>query len=291
MSNVKNNKLNKQAFSVVIPNYNGEGVLRETLDGVIGSFVKPEKIIIVDDLSTNVSRETLKQIIKSTTCSLQVNPLEWVSLIKNKENYGPTKSRNIGAREAVGEYIIFLDNDIVVLKDSFEKLVSFMNVRRGVGVCGAMIKNKEGDPMWWNAGWDLNIFRASVGRVFGFFIKLFPKSEKLKELSMPFSLNYWNRDKALKVDWVVEGCFIVRKDIFDEVGGFDEQFFMGHEGPDLCRMIRNKGYEVYFNPEVVVIDQENHTHSKTNRHKWLETGRLKYFKKWTKLRCKYANEY
>lgn len=147
------------------------------------------------------------------------------------------------------------------------------------GAVGAKIIPAGNNKMWWNAGWDMNHFRQSAGYLTGFLLKIFPNSEFLKKLSMKFILNYWDYDEILKVDWVIEGCFMVRKNIFNQVGGFDGNFFMGHEGPDLCMAIRNAGYEIYFDPKAQVNDMESHTYDSLRRRFWLLRGEYYFYKK------------
>lgn len=254
-------------FSVVIISYNGKEFLRKCLNAVQKSALKPKKIIVVDDFSDDGTKEMIQ------------NKFAFVEFVRNKENLGPTASRNRGAKLANGEYIIFLDNDILLRPDALQKLISLMDSNPKTAIIGAKIIPVGHSKMWWNAGWDMNHFRQSTGYFIGFLLKIFPDSRFLKNLSMKFILNYWDYDKTLKVDWVVEGCFIIRKSVFDKLNGFDEKFFIGHEGADLCLRARNIGYSVYFYPEAQADDLGCHTHTQIKRRLWLFKGEYYFYKK------------
>ncbi len=253
-------------FSLVIISYNGKELLSRCLRAVFKSSVLPQKIIVVDDFS-NDGTEKIKDEFKD------------LIYIKNQKNLGPTASRNVGAKLTTGEYIVFLDNDALVKPDCFEKLISFLDNNIKVGIVGTRIIPENHGRMWWNMGYDPNNFRESIGYIFGFLLKFFPNSRFLKNLSTKFILNYWDYGKVLEVDWVVEPCFIIRKDIFNKIGGFDEQFFMFFEGPDLCRRVRQAGFKVYFNPEAKVDLLESHTHNSQDRNKFFNQSKYRYYKK------------
>ncbi len=254
-------------FSIVIVSYNGKEFLRRCLNAVQKSVLKPKKIIVVDDFSSDGTEELVKK------------EFNYIDFIRNEKNLGPTASRNRGAKLADGEYIVFLDNDILLRPDTPQKLISFMDNNPKTAIAGAKIIPTGQDKMWWNAGWDMNHFRQSTGYFIGFLLKIFPDSSFLKNLSMKFILNYWDYDKILKVDWVVEGCFITRKSVFDKLNGFDEKFFIGHESPDLCLRARNIGHNVYFYPEAQTDDLGNHTHTSIKRRLWLFKGEYYFYKK------------
>ncbi len=254
-------------FSILIISYNGKEFLRRCLNAVQKSVLKPKKIIIVDDFSSDGTEESIKK------------EFNYADFIRNKENLGPTASRNRGAKLADGEYIIFLDNDILLRPDTLQKLIIFMDSNPKTAIAGAKIIPIGRDKMWWNAGWDMNHFRQSTGYFIGFLLKIFPNSRFLKNLSMKFILNYWDYDKTLKVDWVVEGCFIIRKSVFNKLNGFDEKFLNGHEGADLCLRARNIGHDVYFYSEAQADNLGNHTHTPIKRRLWLFKGEYYFYKK------------
>lgn len=255
------------SFSIVIPSYNGKEYLKKCLLALKSSTLKPDKIIIVDDCSVDGTSEMITKEFSE------------VVVARNPQNSGPTISRNRGAELTEGGYIIFIDNDVLVRKETCNTLIEFLKTYPQAGLVGAKIIPEGKEKIWWNMGYDFNHFRTAAGYFIGFLLKIFPKSAGLKNTSTKFILNYWDYDKTLEVDWVIEMCFAVRKDVFNKIGGFDENFFIFHEGPDLCKRIRNSGYKVYFYPEAIVDALERHTHSLLKRKKWFLKSEYYYYKK------------
>ncbi|OGF51560.1 hypothetical protein A3I27_01665 [Candidatus Giovannonibacteria bacterium RIFCSPLOWO2_02_FULL_43_11b] len=171
-----------------------------------------------------------------------------IKLIRNEKNLGPTASRNRGAKKAEGEYIVFTDNDILVRDDSLKKLFSFLTKTRDAGMVGGKLINEEGKSVFYNMG---NIFRG--------FISIY--------------------DKSIPVGWIIESFIAVRRDLFEKLGGFDEDYFMFGEGPDLSERMRKEGYKTYFVHDAIVNMREGHTHQKWKRRAWLWVASWKFFVK------------
>ncbi|OGF69542.1 hypothetical protein A3H65_01130 [Candidatus Giovannonibacteria bacterium RIFCSPLOWO2_02_FULL_45_14] len=225
-----------EKFSVVIPSYNGKEYLRKTLLALRKSTVQTLRYIVVDDFSHDGTFQMLKKEFPE------------VFAIRNEKNLGPTMSRNRGAKEAEGEYIIFMDNDILVREDSLKKLLSFLTKTRDAGMVGGKLINEEGKNVFYNMG---NIFHG--------FISIY--------------------DKSIPVGWIIESFIAVRRDLFEKLGGFDEDYFMFGEGPDLSERMRKEGYKTYFVHDATVNMLEGHTHPKWKRRIWLWSASWKFFVK------------
>src|SRR3989344_5165930 len=184
-------------FSVVVINYNGKQFLKRCLEKVAISDLKPAKVIVVDDASIDNTDEMVR------------SEFPGVLFLRHTENRGPTAARNTGAREARGKYIIFLDNDVLVKESTFGELVRFMESHSNAGMCGPKLDPEGGGKIKWNMGHDQNLFRALIGSMFEQIGRIFPSSPMIKRASMPFTLNVWDHDHLLPVDWVMEPCMIV----------------------------------------------------------------------------------
>jgi len=252
---------------VIVISHNGREFLRKCLAAISKSAISPTQIVVVDDFSSDQTEEMAKREFQS------------VEFIRNERNLGPTASRNRGAKSARGKYIVFIDNDAFVRPETFQKMLDFLENQAEAGVVGAKVIPEGKEKMWWNMGHNPNNFREAAGYFCGFLLKIFPGSQWLKDFSMKFILNYWDYNKLLEVGWVVESCFAMKKEIFDKIGGFDEDFFMYFEGPDLCRRVRQQGYKVYFYPEVKADLLEGHTHSRLKRSAFLAKSKYLFYKK------------
>ncbi len=255
-------------FSVVIISYNGKDFLRKSLRGLEQSVWRPNKIIVIDDHSNDGTGAMVKKEFPS------------VEYIYNEKNIGPTASRNKGAKLALGEYIVFLDNDIIVQPDSLERLILFLDMTKDAGMVGGKLLNEQGGEIFWNMGHRPNFIRQAIGKILCFFLKpILSYSESAKNFLMYFSLNYWDYNYSIPVGWVIESFIAIRLALFRQVGGFDEHFFMFYEGPDLSERFRKIGYRTYFVHNAAVTMLEGHTHSSVKRKKIFRASTWRYYRK------------
>jgi hypothetical protein len=256
-----------ESFSVVVVSYNGKNFLRECLKSIPKSEILPKKIVAVDDFSDDGTAEMVKKEFSA------------VELIRSGKNFGPTFSRNRGAELVDSEYVIFLDNDVLVRPGTFKKLISFLKENPDAGIVGTKIVPESKEKIWWNMGYEPNNLREAAGYLLGFLLKFFPRSERLKNLAVKFVLNYSDYKKTVPVGWVIESCFAINKKLFDSIGGFDERFFMFFEGPDLCFRVKKSGLKVYFYPDAAVDSLSGHTHSKLKRAAVFNRSKYLFYKK------------
>jgi GT2 family glycosyltransferase len=222
------------------------------------------------------------QIIKNFLESVRKSAS--VQLIRNIKNIGPVKARNIGAKEAIGDYLLFLDGDIVISETYITSLAGFLDSNPLVGaVAGKIIEAKTGDRMWYNFGYDPNFLREIPTKMIHFLALRCCKSQYAKKLiasgSLPFTLNLVDNIQR-KVDWTAEGAFMTRRVLFEQQGGFDERFFMSYEGPDYCRRVRRAGHEVWYIPDSFAIHLGGHSHNPNMRRKIHSHSRILYSKKY-----------
>ena len=104
-------------FSLIIPAYNSEKFISKCLQSVLNQNFSKKKyeIIIVDDASKDATFEICEKFKKKNKI---------IRILYNKKNYGVSQSRNLGIKSAIGKYIIFLDSDDILKRDSFKNLAS-----------------------------------------------------------------------------------------------------------------------------------------------------------------------
>src|ERR1700722_1677788 len=123
--------------SVVVINYNNERYLATSL-GASAHLQEVLEVIVVDDASTDGSMGILKNL--------------GVTVIQNEKNFGPVRSRNIGARMARGKYILFLDSDAAIAPNYVAGIVDFLENHQKVGVVSGKVLGDDGKRMWFNFG-------------------------------------------------------------------------------------------------------------------------------------------
>ncbi len=140
-----------------------------------------------------------------------------IILIKNQENTGFGKANNQGLKLAKGKYILLLNNDALLHENALKEMVKFIKENKNCGVVCPKLLNLDGS---------LQIHGSSLG-------KLFFKTEKPQAKS-----------------FLPAAVFLIRTDLFREIGGFDENFFFYNEDLDLCKNIIKKGFKLYYLPTV-----------------------------------------
>ncbi|WP_337872292.1 glycosyltransferase [Ignavibacterium sp.] len=216
-------------LSIIIVNYNVKEFLKNLLHSILkASQSLSTEIIVVDNASTDGSVEMLKEKFPD------------VKLIANKENLGFGKANNIGLKHATGKYILLINPDTLVAEDTFTKLIQFFQNHPEAGMVGCKILNPDGTlqlacrrsfPGPW----------TSFTKVTGL-STLFPKSK----LFARYNLTYLDENQTYEVDAISGSFMMMRKEVYDMFGGFDEQFFMYGEDLDFCYRIQKAGFKIFY---------------------------------------------
>lgn len=250
-------------ISVVVVNYNGADFLEKCLLSLIDLGYE---IVVVDDGSSDESVEMVKKEFPS------------VILIEREKNEGPTVARNIGARAVKGDVIVFSDCDVVYQKETIVELVSPLKKNTQIGIVGAQLKERgKEEIMKWSFGYHPGFIGEFPGYVFGFFSKIGIFPLLTKKIASNYIAHYGDSESPQKIDWVIESCFAVKREVFDRLGGFDEEFFMFFEGPDLSRRAEKIGYETWYNPKAKAIALPHHTHKKNRKRDFIRLGSESYY--------------
>lgn len=225
-------KTDELSLSVIIISYNTKEITENCLKSIFASLqvaTIPYEIIIIDNASTDGSIEMLRKL-KENHSNL--------SLIENKNNVGFARANNQAVKYAKGEYLLFLNSDIIVLDKAIEKLFNYFKANEGkVNFLGGKLLNKDGSS------------QASCGPFYSLpivFTALFLRGD------------YWGATRsspnAIKeVDWISGACILTKKESFEKISGFDENIFMYMDEIDLLYRAKRQGFKVFFYPEARFI--------------------------------------
>lgn len=216
-------------LSIIIVNYN----VKEFLLNLLSSIRKAAKnisseIIVVDNASDDGSVEILREKFPD------------VKLIANQSNVGFGAANNQALSIAEGKYFLLINPDTIVREDTFAKMIEFFESTHQVGIAGCKVLNPDGTlqlacrrsfPGPW----------TSFTKVMGL-SKLFAKSR----LFARYNLTYLDENKTYEVDAVSGAFMMIRKEVYEKIGGFDSQFFMYGEDLDLCYRTQKSGYKVFY---------------------------------------------
>ena len=210
--------------------------MKQTLESVYKSVSGIETEVFVVD---NNSFDGSSQMVRSTYPD--------VILIENSENQGFSKANNKGLKRAKGDYVLILNPDTVVQEDTFKTLIKFLDEHPEAGAASCKVLNADGTLQ-------LACRRSTptplvvLPKILGL-STLFPKSKLLAK----YNLTYLDEDEVSEVDAVSGSFVMVRKTVIEEIGLFDEDFFMYGEDLDWFFRMRKAGYKIYYVPYTKII--------------------------------------
>ena len=150
-------------------------------------------------------------------------------------------------RVAHGRHVLLLNSDTIVRPDTLRTLVGFMDDHPDAGAAGCRINNPDG-TLQLDCRRSFPTPSAAFYKLTGLG-RLFPKSRRFAR----YNLTYLDPDEVNEVDALSGSCMIVRRQVLDEVGGFDEAYFMYGEDLDWCFRMREAGWKIYYTPATEII--------------------------------------
>jgi GT2 family glycosyltransferase/lipopolysaccharide/colanic/teichoic acid biosynthesis glycosyltransferase len=222
--------------SVIIVNYNVRDFLHNALTSIARALQGiASEVFVVDNASDDGSNEMVKKTFPS------------VHLIPNTTNTGFAAANNQALRLAQGRYLVLINPDTVVQEDTFRSLISFLDSRQNVGLAGCKILNPDGTlqlacrrsfPSPW----------VAFTKVSGL-SSLFPSSRWFAK----YNLTYLDPDQMHEVDAVSGSFMMLRREVYEKIGGLDETFFMYGEDLDWCYRAQQAGWKVFYVPVTSII--------------------------------------
>lgn len=229
-------------LSIIILSYNTKNITGECLSRLwravsrctqkLGNEIE---VIVVDNASTDGSADEIKK------------NHSWVKLIGFKTNTGFSGGNNLGLKNATYPYVLFLNSDAYVEEDTLIKALEYFQKNPDCSVLGPKLVFDNGklQPSAGNLPTPFNVVCWILG------LSLVPG---LAPLTTPFHPNYKEFfAKEREVGWIMGAFFMVKKEVIEKVGGFDEKIFMYLEEVEFCKRIKNGGFQVWYVPEIKVI--------------------------------------
>jgi N-acetylglucosaminyl-diphospho-decaprenol L-rhamnosyltransferase len=265
-------------LSVIVVSWNVRDLLRRCLHSVLQApgfqleaepGIEPSsasgrwlEVVVVD----NGSRDGSPDMIRSE--------FPGVRLVANQENRGFTAANNQGLALSRGRWLLLLNPDAEVVGAALSTMVQYMESHPRVGALGPQLRYPDGSLQ-------------SSRRRFPTFATALVESTVVQEWSTDNALlrRYYMADtpdgEIQPVDWVVGACLLVRRGVYQQVGGLDEGFFMYSEEMDWCHRIRSAGWDVVYLPTATVIHHEGKSSEQVvpARHIHFQGSKVRYFRK------------
>ena len=219
-------------ISIIIVNYNLEKEIEDCLDSLFNNIISKNhlhiefEIIIVDNNSPNKILSTLEEKYKNQN----------VRFVYSERNLGFGKGCNLGAKIANGDLLVFLNPDTILTEDIFTPIIKLFKTDNSIGIVAP--KQQVLKPFFdFSAGFFPNIFFE--------FLHLFGIGVFFEGFLM-FILTKLTNKKFFPVDWILGAAIFIKKDVFDQVDGFDKDYFMFFEEVDLCKRVKRKNFKVIY---------------------------------------------
>jgi GT2 family glycosyltransferase len=223
-------------LSVIILNYNVRYFLEQCLASVQEALIGiNSEIIVVDNLSSDDSCDMIKSRFPN------------IKLIENDSNLGFPKGNNIGVASANGDYICILNPDTVVAEDTFEKILAFAEKQVNLGIVGCKLIDGSGNFLP-ESKRGIPTPVVALTKIFGLY-KLFPNCKLFNR----YYAQHLSENKTGNVAILVGAFMIMKRDLYNEIGGFDENCFMYSDDIDLSYMALKSGKSNYYFHETSVI--------------------------------------
>lgn len=219
-------------ISTIIVNYNAGELLRNCIDSVLNCPLKIE-IIVVDNASQDGSLDALLG-------------LPYVQIIKNTANVGFAAACNIGARVASAPFLLFLNPDCTFNPGALAGLLNSIIGDDRVGMVGGLLTNSDGTEQ---AGGRRAV--PTPWRSFSHAFGMVRFSDRWPRLFFDFHLHKQPLpDHAIEVEAISGACMMVRREAVQQVGEWDEGYFLHCEDLDWCMRFRQQGWKILFVPSV-----------------------------------------
>ncbi|OGD86943.1 hypothetical protein A2Z23_01615 [Candidatus Curtissbacteria bacterium RBG_16_39_7] len=233
-------------ISIIIVNHNTKELLKNCLSSIAKSKDNLAKeILVVDNASTDGSVQAIKNF-------------PGIQLIQNITNMGFSKACNQAIKKAKGKYILLLNPDTVLERDTLAEMVSFMdkNPKIGVATCRVELPNVEID-------WASHRGFPTPWRSFTYFSrlsKLFPGSR----IFGGYHFEHEDLQKPHEIDSPCGAFYLVKSEAIKKIGLLDEDYFIFAEDLDWSYRIKNAGYKIFYYPKVKII---HHKGAASGMHK------------------------
>jgi len=206
-------------ISVVIVTYNTRDMTLKCLHAICCALrgLKGE-IFVVDNASSDGTSDAIRERYPN------------VLIVENERNVGFGAANNQAMKLAAGNFLLLLNSDAFPVGNAVVELMKFLGGNPDVGVVGPRLTNADGTLQ----------------------ISCYPFPSPgfawLENLWLSRGYNGWRHDSVREVDFLVGACLLLRRKVFEEVGGFDESFFMYSEEADWQRRMRDRGWKAVFVP-------------------------------------------
>ena len=240
----------KPEISIITVGMNHLSYVKEMLASLysVGSPSVSFEVIFVDNCSTDGTADYIR------------NNYPTIKLIENQKKYGFARNNNIGAKHAIGNYILILNPDIILTQGAIDKLYNYAIKHPSCGIVAPKLQNRDCSLQY------------SARRFPSIKILLNRALTKGNDKSgnknvQTYLLKNLPMDTPTEVDWCMGAAFLISHTFYNELKGFDEKFFLYVEDMDICYRCWKKNKKVVYYP----LSKMTHVHQRSSQRAWCLT--------------------
>lgn len=224
-----------KTFDIVTVNWNSGEQLKDCVESIQEAEFSNcilNKVVVVDNDSKDNSLELVE--------ALNYEKLE---IIKNQDNLGFGKACNIGAKNSQSDFILFLNPDAMVYEDTFKKLFDYIeqNDAGDIAVFGAQLIGDDGK---------VQRTCARFPKLLNFLVKVLGLNKFSLKYFKTYHMEEWNHNETKEINHVIGAFYVIKREIFNKIQGFDERYFVYFEDLDLSKRVYDSGYKTMYLSEV-----------------------------------------
>lgn len=248
-------------LSIITVNHKTKNLLKQCLNSIYSeNYHFSYEVSVVDNDSKDSSIEMVKKKFRQ------------VKLIENRNNLGFAAANNQALRRSNARYLLLINPDTVVLPDSLNVMMEFMDEHPEAGIAGCKLLNPD---------YSLQYSCRKFSNFATFFLRgihldsIFPNNTILRKYMM-FD---WDHNEVREVEWVLGSCMMVRRKAIEQVGMLDENFVLYFEDQDWCYRMWKHGWKVYYVPQAQMIHYYQRRSAKQflNVSTWTHIKSMLYF--------------
>lgn len=258
-------------ISIVIVTYNTRELIKKSLSSLFPTEDKPNnsdlglkldlELIFVDNNSEDGTAEYLEQLNKERAD---------MKIILNDDNFGFARAVNEGIRMSEGTHILLLNSDAFITQNQIRELSQVLELHSVVGAVSPGLINPD----------------SSIQPSFGHFpniyniLLFFSRLDRILPWGMVVYPSKKRKNKNFFVQWSSAACLMIKREVINEIGLLDDNYFLGIEDIDLCYRVRKAGYRIIHCPRINVTHYHQYTSRKLKTKPIVlnsENEGLKYF--------------
>jgi GT2 family glycosyltransferase len=249
-------------LSIVVVNWNGGNLLRRCVESIVSSDMKTSFEVVVVD---NASDDDSLALLESSTLADSLLSKQQLRIIRNPENLGFGTANNQAFALTNSPFLFLLNPDAEVRQGTIDTLLQTLRSDPKVGGCGPKVLNTDGSTQisvyfnppraWHTFLWQLKLYMLLPPRIRG-------------EILLG---RHWSHNHKRDVPMLTGAALLVRRDVIDQVGGFNERFHMYGEDNEWCWRIIRGGWRLVFEPAGEVV----HESGRSSAKRWSKDEKLR----------------